>query len=36
MIYTILRMEIPRIAEAIFPAEFAEAVKRFINEVKKR
>jgi hypothetical protein len=33
MIYALLRNEIPRIADAIFPAEFADGVKAFIKEV---
>jgi len=34
-IYALLRMEIPRIAEAVFPADFAEEVKKFIKEVNE-
>ncbi|TSC61707.1 MAG: hypothetical protein G01um101448_767 [Parcubacteria group bacterium Gr01-1014_48] len=34
MIYTLLRMEIPRIADAIFPTEFAASVKTFIEETR--
>ena len=36
MIYALLRMEIPRIADAIFPAEFAASVKTFIGEVNQK
>ena len=35
-IYTILSMEIPRIAEAVCPPEFAEGVKRMDEAVNKR
>ncbi len=34
--YTILSMEIPRIAEAVCPPEFAEGVKRMDEAVNKR
>lgn len=36
MIYALLRMEIPTIAEAIFPAEFAAGVKDFVEEVNQK
>jgi len=36
MIYALLRMEIPRIADAIFPAEFAAGVKTCIEEVNAK
>lgn len=35
-IYALLRIEVPRIAEAIFPAEFAAGVKTFIEEVNTK
>ncbi len=34
MIYGLLRMEIPRIAEAIFPEDFATSVKTIFEEIK--
>lgn len=34
-IYALLRMEVPRIAEAVFPADFAEEAKKFIKEVNE-
>ena len=34
MIYAMLRMEMGRIAEAVFPAEFATAVKEHIEAVR--
>ena len=33
MIYALVRMEIPKIADAVFPKDFAEGVKAFIAEV---
>ena len=36
MIYDLLRMEIPCIADAIFPVEFAAGVKTFIEAVNQK
>ena len=36
MIYLLLRMEIPRIADAVFPAEFAASVKNHIEQVNAK
>jgi hypothetical protein len=33
IIYALLRMEIPRIADAVLPAEFAASVKSYIEQV---
>lgn len=35
MIYRLVRMEIPRIADAVFPEDFASGVKAFIAEVNE-
>ncbi|MBI5153087.1 MAG: hypothetical protein HZA36_01360 [Parcubacteria group bacterium] len=36
MIYVLLRVEIPMIAKAIFPEEFAAGVQEFIEEMNKK
>ena len=36
MIYVLLRMEIPRIADAVLPAEFAASVKNYIEQVNAK
>ncbi len=36
MIYVLLRMEIPRIADAVLPAEFAASVKNHIKQVNAK
>ena len=36
LIYCLLRMEIPRIADAIFPTEFAASVKSHIKEINSK
>lgn len=36
MIYALLRMEIPRIADAVLPAEFAASVKNHIEQVNAK
>ena len=36
MIYALLRMEIPRIADAVLPAEFAASVKNYIEQVNAK
>ncbi len=36
MMYALLRRQVPQIAEAIFPAEFAEKVKTLISEVNAK
>ena len=36
MIYVLLRMEIPRIADAVLPAEFAASVKNYIDQVNAK
>lgn len=36
IIYALLRMKIPNIAAAIFPADFAEQVKAFVEQVKAK
>ena len=35
-IYSLLRMEIPRIADAVFPAEFASGVKIVLDEIETK
>ncbi len=35
MIYSLLRLEVPRIAEAVFPQDFANGVVEFINQVEE-
>lgn len=36
MIFRLLRMEIPNIAAAIFPADFADGVKNFVEQVNAK
>jgi|SRR3989344_1483850 len=36
MIYALLGMEIPAIAKAIFPADFAAKIEAFVEEVQKK
>jgi hypothetical protein len=35
MIYSLLRMEVPNIAAAVLPADFAEGVKTFVEQVNE-